>query len=73
MKNKSGRLAHMPKKYNDFEMMALELSLLQIEMSFNTMSELLLIGSMGMRFKHTSELHIMNYIQAMESTNTAEW
>ena len=63
----------MPKKYDGFEMTKAEIRLLQVEASLDLVSELSLIGATGTGFKNTSDLHVMNYKQAMTSTDAAEW
>ena len=46
--------------------------LLQVEASLDLESELSLIGATGTGFKNTSDLHVMNYKQAMVSTDSSE-
>jgi hypothetical protein len=48
-------------------MTAAEIQLLQLEVSVDLKPKLSLIGATGVEFNHTSELHIMNYRQAMAS------
>ena len=69
-----GRIIRMPKKYDGFEMPAAEIRLLQLEASLDLKSELSLIGATGagFNFNHTSQLHVMNYKQAMACAHTAE-
>ena len=61
----------MPKKYDGFEMTAAEIRLLQVEASLDLGLELSLIGATGTRFKNTSDLHVMNYKQAMASEDAS--
>ena len=66
-------MVHMPKKFDGFEMTAAEIRLLQLEASLDLKSELSLIRATGAGFNHTSELHMMNYKQAIASADAAEW
>jgi hypothetical protein len=70
---RSGRLVHMTKKYDGFEITTMEICLLQLEASLDLKSELSLVGATGVGFNHTSKLHVMNYKQAMTSADAMEW
>eukprot|EP00804_Cyclotella_cryptica_P028830 CCRYP_019720-RA/>CCRYP_019720-RA protein AED:0.58 eAED:0.63 QI:0/0/0/0.5/1/1/4/0/888 len=72
-KTRSGRVVRVPQKYDGFEMTAAEIRLMQVELSLDYKSELAIIGATGAGFKHTSELHVMNYKQAMASADAAAW
>ena len=65
-------MVNMPKKYDSFEMAVAEMRLMQVESSLDIKSELLLIGTTGVEFTHTSELHDMNYTSVMTSADVAE-
>ena len=70
---RSGRMVCMPKKYDGFEITAAEIRIMQLEASLDLKSEQSLIGATGVGFNHMSELHVMNYKQAMASADAAEW
>ena len=70
---RSGIMVCMCKKYDGFEMTAAEIWLLQLEVSLDLKSGLSLIGATGAGFNHTSELHAMNYKQAMASADAVKW
>eukprot|EP00804_Cyclotella_cryptica_P006706 CCRYP_008640-RA/>CCRYP_008640-RA protein AED:0.60 eAED:-0.00 QI:0/0/0/0.2/1/1/5/0/1261 len=72
-KTRSGRVVRVPQKYDGFEMTAAEIRLMQVELSLDYKSEFALIGATGAGFKHMSELHVMNYKQAMASADAAAW
>ena len=38
-----------------------------------TASEVALIGAIGKGFTHTTELHVMNYKQAVSAKDASEW
>lgn len=72
-KTRSGRVIRFPKKYDGYDISESEIRLLQFEMGLDLTAGLLLIGATGAGFKHTSELHVMMYKQAMASADAAEW
>ncbi len=46
---------------------------MQVEATLDLAAELSLIGATGMGFKKISDLHVMNYKQAMASADTSIW
>jgi hypothetical protein len=73
VKTRSGRQVKFPRKYDGFEMTAAEIRLIQLEQMNETTSEVSLIGATGEGFSHTTELHVMNYKQAMLSKEANDW
>ena len=64
----------MPGHFAGFEMSATKLRLMQVELDNNNKtSDIALIGATGKGFAHTSELHVMNYKQAVASKDSAKW
>jgi hypothetical protein len=54
-------------------MSAAEIWLMQAEQLNDSADEVHLIGATGEGFTHTTELHVMNYKQAMQSADAAAW
>ncbi len=72
-KTRSGCIVHMRKRYDGYEMTTAEIRLIKFELSLDVEPELSIISATDMGFSHTSELHVMNYKQAMASTDVAQW
>lgn len=68
----SSRVVHMPKKHDRFTMTAAEISFMQIKANLIFTLKLSLIGTTGMALKNMSDLHVMNYNQAMVSADASE-
>ncbi len=54
-------------------MTAAEIQLMQVEASLDLAPELSLIGATGTRFKNMSDVHVMNFKQAMASADASDW
>eukprot|EP00804_Cyclotella_cryptica_P002709 CCRYP_009620-RA/>CCRYP_009620-RA protein AED:0.39 eAED:-0.09 QI:0/0/0/0.5/1/1/2/0/355 len=63
----------MPVRYAGSDMSTAELRLMQFKAGLDLKPKLSLIGATGVGLSHTSELHVMNYKQAMASVDAAVW
>ena len=55
------------------ELAAAKLRMKQVRRDHDLKSELAVIGATGEGFTHTTELHVMNYKQAMSGKDADEW